>query len=315
MPILFLMTARKRRLTGYIETALDCLLRDPRIPSFPLGKEYLILSDFHLGDKSDADNFKKNEEIACEMMEYYSKKGVIIIINGDFEELWQFSCESIRKAYHRFFSSLKGLFGSRVIRLYGNHDADGPYRGFYPGIILTGSDTDKPLLITHGHLGSSESDLYSWFSRICVRLFRYLEPICLKTGVIRAPIFKRPCFRHEFEHIHNEWARKRGCRIICGHSHRAVFASRSFYEKLKGQRRKSKKLRDKTILTGQIIKEIIQHRNMTFDVKNESVYFNCGCGLYKRGITALEISGFVIRLVKWEKRGRRVFDEMDLKEQ
>jgi len=60
------------------------------------------------------------------------------------------------------------------------------------------------------------------------------------------------------------------------------------------------------------MKEIIRHRNVSFKGKPEGVYFNCGCGLYKRGITALEIQGVTIRLVKWEKRGRKVYGKMKL---
>ena len=306
------MSARKRRLACDIESALDRLIRDPHTPFFPLGEDYLILSDFHMGDRSEADNFKNNEDIAFEMIDYYSRRGYIAVLNGDIEELWQFSSESVRTAYHRFFTSLRGLFRGRIIRLYGNHDAAAPYPGLYPGIILRGRHTEKPLLVTHGHLGSSESDLYSWFSRICVRLFCFIEPVLIKTGLIRAPLFKRPRFRHDFEKIHEQWAGKRGYRIICGHSHRAVFASRSFYQKLKRERKKTTSWKKMTAMTCQLIKEIVKHRDVTIDPGESGLYFNCGCGLYKKGITAIEIRGYSIRLVKWEKRGRIIYEEAAL---
>ena len=65
-------------------------------------------------------------------------------------------------------------------------------------------------------------------------------------------------------------------------------------------------------LTCQLIKEIIRHRNVTFEPGDSGIYFNCGCGLYKKGITAIEIRGLSIRLVKWEKRGRIIYGEMTL---
>ena len=45
-------------------------------------------------------------------------------------------------------------------------------------------------------------------------------------------------------------------------------------------------------------------------------YFNCGCGLYRDGITALEIENDQIRLVKWHKKPKKgqlfnVYDDGD----
>jgi len=51
-------------------------------------------------------------------------------------------------------------------------------------------------------------------------------------------------------------------------------------------------------------------------------YFNTGCGLYKKGITNIEIEGDKIRLIKWqndnsltpEKRRKELWDEKSLSE-
>ncbi|HPE20141.1 MAG TPA: metallophosphoesterase [Candidatus Mcinerneyibacteriales bacterium] len=314
MPIYSHMRARKRILAEYIEAALDRLTKDPRIPSFPLGNKYLVVSDFHLGDKSKADNFRKNEEIALKMLEYYSQKGYYLIINGDFEELWQFSSETVRLSYSKAFRMIKYLFGDKIIRIYGNHDDKAPWQGLCPGIFLRDKRGEKvPFLVTHGHLGSRESDLYSWFSRLCVRLFRLIEPFCLQIGLIKAPVFKRASFYHDFEHIHDQWARKRGYRIICGHSHRAAFASTSYFEQLKRNWTNEKNVIQKVDILCALLKEIIRNRHIKFKGPDqEGFYFNCGCGLYKKGITALEIDPASISLVKWEKRGTWVYNKMPL---
>lgn len=301
-----------RNLAGCVWSALDCLSQNPSLPVLALNRNYCIISDFHLGDGSLADNFAKNRDIAEDMLKYYSNSGYYLIINGDFEELWQFSCESVRREYHDFLLLLSTLFRDKIIRIYGNHDASAPPAGLYPGIIIRDKKAGKPILITHGHLGSRESDLYSWFSRLCVRLFRFFEPFCIKIGIIHPPVFKRYAYRHKFEYIHESWARERGFRIICGHSHRAVFASRSYYDKLKEARRHNPNSSQRFTIFLSLMKEIIRHRNVSFKGKPEGVYFNCGCGLYKRGITALEIQGVTIRLVKWEKRGRKVYGKMKL---
>ena len=43
-------------------------------------------------------------------------------------------------------------------------------------------------------------------------------------------------------------------------------------------------------------------------------YFNTGCGLFKNGITNIEIEGDIIRLIKWEKNKRKELRKKSLSE-
>ncbi len=118
------------------------------------------------------------------------------------------------------------------------------------------------------------------------------------------------------------WAKQQNVILICGHSHRAIFASRSRMERLPGDIAKLKaKLSMDHELTAKdrenIYIEIDQkereleeekERGRTIEPTDPTripkpCYFNTGCGLYSNGITALEIADNKIKLVKWSVFG------------
>jgi hypothetical protein len=83
------------------------------------------------------------------------------------------------------------------------------------------------ILICHGHQGDIEADRDTWISRPAVRFFRLIEPL-LK---IKNPRAIRSQVIRAYELIFYRWAKLRKVVIICGHSHRAIFASRSYLER------------------------------------------------------------------------------------
>ena len=50
-----------------------------------------------------------------------------------------------------------------------------------------------------------------------------------------------------------------------------------------------------------------KNRDLKFDKAKQKkpCYFNTGCGLFDTGVTAIEIEDDEIRLVKWEKGGKK----------
>jgi UDP-2,3-diacylglucosamine pyrophosphatase LpxH len=305
------------RRPDYIHAALTRLFESPDLLSIPIeNRKIVIISDFHLGDCSKADNFYPNRKIARDLLTYYGKKGYFLIINGDFEELWQFSAAKIRSSYKTLYSLIRRLYPGKIFRIYGNHDEpdllpEGE-RGGLPGLMILRGEK-RPFLVTHGHLGSTESDLYGWFSKICVALFRIIEPFLIYIRILRPPQFRTGYF-HDFEYIHEAWARKNHCLLICGHSHRAVFASRSHYQELKQKMKGAGTLKDKMRYSFLILKEILRKQHITFKENDKPFYFNCGCGIYKRGITAIELDEKTINLVKWDKSRRHVYHQAFLKD-
>jgi UDP-2,3-diacylglucosamine pyrophosphatase LpxH len=318
---------------------LDRLLRDDELVSqLPLGdvSRYAIFSDLHLGNGGGSDNFAHNQSTLQCALEYYLHSGYSVILVGDTEELWQFDLSEIRDRYdNTVYGALRSFAPSRIHRVYGNHDLEwaglcdptvpegGTHRWATEGVRL-----GDRVLITHGHQGELFSDKRTWISRFVVRLFRYVEPIArwLGWGDKAATQSRVPKDR---ERTYYRWAKEAEVILICGHTHRAFFDSRSRYVGLQEEltqlstevsRGRSKALtRDRRQLRRELAHERRRGRDigpLERDERPLPCYFNCGCGCYTHGLTNLEIEAGTIRLVKWHNdealppdRRREVYQE------
>ncbi|MEE9552659.1 MAG: metallophosphoesterase [candidate division Zixibacteria bacterium] len=299
------------------------------------GNKIVMFSDVHLGDGGRADDFRHNHEVFVKALEYYKKKNFIVILLGDIEEFWQFDLDSIIKKYdktiyNRFRSFKKGFF----YRVFGNHDSEWgaprdparviPHESGVASEALKLKDKNGKarILLIHGHQGSTESDKNSWFSRFFVRIYKKIEPVIKidrHTSAAKSQISKN------YEKIMYSWAKRTKVILICGHSHRAIFASKTYIDKLRAE-------------VGEIQREILNDRyNKKFvnskikelskklaeirdeELKNRKIsrvegkgkplpcYFNTGSALYTDGATAIEIENDDISLVKWSKKKRNKF--------
>lgn len=321
---------------------LDRLLRDDqRVSQLPLGNvsRYAIFSDLHLGNGGRSDNFAHNQSALQCALEYYRHRGYSVILVGDIEEFWQFDLSEIREQYDStVYGALRSFALGMVHRVYGNHDLEwaglcdptvpegGTHRWATEGVRL-----GDRVLITHGHQGDPFSDKRSWISRFVVRLFRYVEPIARWLGWGDKAATQSRVPKHR-ERIFYQWAKKAGVILICGHTHRAFFDSRSRYVRLQARLaqlspevspgRSKALVRDKR----QLRRELAQERQRGRDIgpleRDDCplpCYFNCGCGCYTHGLTNLEIEAGTIRLVKWHgdeslplDERREVYQEGDL---
>lgn len=332
---------RSERLT---ERKLDKLLGSRKTLRLSLsGGRFALLSDLHLGNGRSADGFRANEAALASALRSYLQSGHTLLLLGDIEELWQFGRGEIQERYGPGIYSLLEVFGpKRIIRISGNHDMlwqTAP--GFPPpesvmarpvqAVILEAGSGLPPIFLTHGHQGSLMSDSLAFASYLFVRMYRYVES--LWTGVIerfgkaRAPsVCAR--VRKDFELVMYSWAVKRRLMLIAGHSHRAVFMSMSYSERLRSRLEAWRRARDRrniradprasAILDSRIARagDDLRKENAR-DGVNTGVgpnaipcFFNTGCGLFEQGITALEIDAaragdWVISLVKWSKDGKR----------
>lgn len=309
------------------------------------GKKYAIISDTHLGDGGEADDFHQNKKALLNGLKYYLDEGYSLILLGDIEEFWQFDLDDIKRRYNDdVYSEFKSFGDQRVIRVFGNHDHEWgglldpvknrsiSTRVADEAIKLKDVNNGTHILLVHGHQGSIDSEKYAWFSRFFVRLYRGIEPVVRRTGLLGHGSATKSQVIADYERTMYTWAKNSKVLLICGHSHRAIFASRSYAEKIRDEiaelsaynmrrgihqstrqrnmgkieqlERKWEDERDK----GRVIEAV--------DPGKEPLpcYFNSGCGLYTDGITALEIDDDNIRLVKWSKykfftQTREVFHE------
>jgi UDP-2,3-diacylglucosamine pyrophosphatase LpxH len=296
------------------------------------GKKYAILSDIHLGDGGDADDFHGNEPVLLAALDHYKDQGYALLLLGDIEELWQFDLRHIVERYKRtIYSKIREYGDERVYRVFGNHDYEwGGYEDPTKGnskqsgladeaLKLKDGNGDVRLLLVHGHQGSIESDKYAWFSRFFVRLFKAVEPVAKLTGLYGHGSATKSQVTKDYERTLYAWAKSNKVILMCGHSHRAIFASKSYADMLLD---KIAELRAKNAMRGthrstrrDNYRKIARLEREYEDEKEKGraieppdpdaeplpCYFNCGCGLYTDGITTIEIADDEIKLVKWER--------------
>ncbi len=295
------------------------------------GKKYAIISDTHMGNGGDADDFSQNEPALIHALNHYLAEEYTLILLGDIEEFWQFDLDAIKAKYDgSVYAKIREFGERRVYRLFGNHDYE--WGGFKDPIkeksqmfglaeeALKMKDRlgEIRILLVHGHQGSIDSDKFSWFSRFFVRIFRGVEPLAKFAGLYGHGAATKSPVAGDYEKTYFEWAASRKVLVICGHSHRAVFASKTRADELLDKiadltaenedRRLSRDSRRNNN------REIARMREEYEDEKSKGraielgpggkpipCYFNSGCGLYSDGITTIEIEDDDIRLVKWNR--------------
>jgi len=295
-------------------------------------KKYAILSDLHFGDGGPADDFRNNIEAMKRLLHHYSENDFRIILLGDIEELWQFDLDMIKKRYDtEVYSLFRKFEADRVIRVFGNHDREweSPHdpvmnnpdktKGAPEALKMKDGNNDFCILLVHGHQGNIESDKNSWSSKFFVRLYKKIEPWLKRFKIgIHPPAIKSQVTT-DYEQVMYAWAKQNKVILICGHSHRAIFASTSYARRLQNMiealTKESRDNSDDHELVKENKKKIKELNNKLNDEKNKNrdidptepgskplpCYFNTGCGLFTTGITCLEIEDDEIRLVKWDK--------------
>lgn len=274
-------------------------------PVYELDSEsrIIIFSDIHMGDGGDSDDFRSNAKIYLKILKCYYRKKFILILLGDIEELWEDNLDEVAltykdifKLHHRF--DVKG----RLIRVVGNHDIFLEEKSYVKKMAMRIKKKGTPELIEtlpfppilqglrlvfegqefflfHGHQLDYMSNALWKISRFVVRYF--WKPIQIILRVSSSSPSKIHRRRNKLEEKYYHWAERRGKIVICGHTHRAMFASRVGKEE--GGPRK--------------ISERIQ----------KPIYFNTGCGIYTDyRITGIEINREKMSLLSFHIEGERL---------
>ncbi len=291
-------------------------------------RKYVVISDIHFGDGSLADDIRHNHRLLRLVLDSYNEQEYTLILAGDIEELWQFDIDEIIAQYgNTVYKSIRSFGDKRIYRIYGNHDEDwktlpDPTRNkqpghvyAYEGIKLTYKSTAPQFLIVHGHQGDKNCQRGMWRNRFLVRLYRYIEPYVKfdpQMSVIESQVNKA------FEKTMYSWAKSQKVVLICGHTHRAIFATKSHAERIGDRIKEVKKELSKREATRTSYKnkraELKDlNKKLRKEIKRKRVihscetvgeplpcFFNSGCALYTDGVTGLEIADEQIKLVKWE---------------
>lgn len=326
------------------EKKLSALLGSKDVETLDLaGNKYAIFSDIHLGDRGKADDFHKNEQALIRALDHYKREGYKLIFLGDIEEFWQFDVDSVKNTYDgTIYKKIRAFGDDNVYRVWGNHDSEwGVYDdpttekheeilGAHEALKMKDASGKECILLLHGHQGSTESDKTSWSSKYWVRVFKKVEPIAKIFGLYGHSSATKSQIAKDYERIFYSWAKKNKVIVICGHSHRAIFASRSYIEKLEHQIRELQKevLYDKTLTDKEKNRKIEEIRKKTIELADEEqknrrisptdpgrepkpCYFNTGCGLYDDGVTTIEIANDEISLVEWKRKVKKGMEKVE----
>ncbi len=310
-----------------IINGLNKLIKDNnKIKKLPLSKDdkYAVFSDLHLGDGGNADNFSRNEETLSSALNYYKNKGYSIILLGDIEEFWQFDLNMVRKRYDDSIYNLLSSFPNNAVhRVFGNHDIDWDLRDPIeetddkPSRVPEALMLDKDIFLIHGHQDDKLSEKKRWSRRYWVRVFKIIEPVCRILGYENYSATKSQV-PQDRERVYYTWAKENKIFLVCGHTHRAMFASRVYSDWLRNKidegntalETYSNDHPNRPKLSKDIKKwkkDLKIERKRGRDINPLEAngvplpcYFNSGSGLYTAGITSIEIEKNIIRLIKWE---------------
>lgn len=307
---------------------LKCILAGDQkkglILPFEAGTEkFIIFSDMHKGAKDGADDFAVCEQAYVTALDYYYEAGFQFIALGDSEELWENTLSAVKKYNPLSFEcEKKFLLQNTLIKIFGNHDLQwandplaplqlkdlyGATVSIYEGVVLQTMMADKVVNIycTHGHQGDAVSD-GNWFSKFFVSKIWAPFQSYLRINP------NTPAFNDHLKSAHNtmmyEWsAQQQDVILITGHTHQPVFESLTHIERLYRQLLFAQQQKDASMIASleQAIEDVkMKFTNVPGDyLKLKPSYFNSGCCCFDNGgITGIEISGGVLKLIQWKAK-------------
>ena len=296
-------------------------------------ENYVIFSDIHRGNRDSVDRFK-NESIYFEALKYYDDKKYNLVLLGDIEECWGYKnrMDSLKQK-NMILLKMEMNFVNRnkYFRIIGNHDdmwTDETLANNYLNVTLGNprniQNTIKPyrsvilddnggkILLIHGCQGQNFSDIGDKCGRGAVNwkfehgLRSSKDEFAKKSKKLR---------KQERKIL--KWAKGKGYIVIMGHTHVPYFMSvpstrlevnsMNLLNKALGEtddRRYEKELWKSRANQEDIMKSIIKQKKILkkeIDKISKTLFNSGNCCKDKDEISAIEISGGIIKEVYWKK--------------
>ncbi len=309
------------------KTKLKKLFDETEPEDFNFEDSYVILSDQHKGHQQ----FDRNKELYCRVLDYYFQKRFKVILLGDVEEFYSKDITRFLDEYANDVYPKESQFGTNTgpgyCRIWGNHDYDwgkpqniAEYlHQLIPGIpgknvkqaLKLKFDDDFFIFLTHGHQGELDGDKL----KKIIRFIKYR----LRLRWIGYPTSasQNHRLRLRSERQYYEWAKENGVMLITGHTHRPRFESLDKIDRLETQieslcrrwsrtktpicrlrlERKITKKHNEYLAALEKAKQSKKRKRLGQGELLIPCYFNPGSCLHEKGISCLEISNGRIRLV------------------
>ncbi len=292
---------------------------------------YIIFSDHHKGNHNLADDFRFCEQTYLAALDDYASQGYTLIILGDGEEMMEERMEDVLNSYENVFRSEARFYPDRFMRIYGNHDIAWKVEGevergisrYFPGITYheglifeyaRGETVLGEMFLVHGYQGSLDSDVFAFLARYVLLYYRDFQ---IQTGFGTTSPSKDACLRSEVDNRLYRWAsQKEKTILVCGHTHRPVWSSKTHLEKLTEELYALLRLPlaerpsdyEARVAQKKAEVEARQAKSPPCNdiIKTSPAYFNGGCCRYNDGdITGIELENGILRLIKWSQKGER----------
>lgn len=262
---------------------LDKLYSVSPVLPFDNSSRIVIMSDCHRGQGNGADNFLPNSMIFQGALEYYWQNGYTYIELGDGDELWENRCIGvILRTYSHIFRLLARFQKeNRLFLIYGNHDIVKRRKSFARAACdLYACDASEEAENIFRHAGIPES--------LILENRDSLQRLFLVHG------HQGSLLNDELWHLGRFLVRYlwRPLETIGFTAPTGAGRSRRLMEKIE------KQLCSYAASTGRILIAGHTHRPV-FARPGDCPYFNDGSCVHPQCITALEIEGGRIRLVRW----------------
>ncbi|MBE5947667.1 MAG: serine/threonine protein phosphatase [Lachnospiraceae bacterium] len=215
---------------------LDRAFENAPILPITSNTKYVFFSDCHRGSGNNNDNFLKNVNNYFAALQYYFQYGFSYIEVGDGDELWE-NCKlnQITEIHSDIFLQLSKFQKSgRLYMLYGNHDIEKksikkdhgnlfPCLTVYEGLIFKPDNSTVNLHVTHGHQADFLNSVLWRLAKFLVRhLWTPLENLGFSDPTSAA---KNNTKKEKIEKRFIEYAKKSGCLLLAGHTHRPMLGN------------------------------------------------------------------------------------------
>ena len=266
---------------------LNYLYENAKELKFDEGDNLVFISDIHRGDGTYSDSLLPNKSIYKTALSYYYRKGFTYIEVGDGDELWKSrNCNDLAYIYDDIFRLLnKFKEENRLYIIYGNHDIiknnENFYISQYRSLKKVGENYGKGFL-------------------------KFIKDIVFYEGINfkYTPVNEKflVTHGHQADYMNsNYWMLSRFLVRYVWKFLNGLAGFRDPTSPAKNNKKGNKvdrKIEKWAMDNGKMI--ICGHtHNSRMPECNEPPYFNDGCCVLPYAITAIEIEGGKISLVKW----------------
>lgn len=262
---------------------LSTVYKQAKVFPFDSNSKLVFFSDCHRGDDSISDEFSRNQTMMLSALEYYYKNGYTYVEVGDGDELWEHTnYKHIRAAHIDVISLMKKFYeDDRMILLYGNHN-----------IFLK----EEEYVRKHYEL------FYDEYKEEWTTLFPGIKPyegVIFKHQITGQEIFV--VHGHQGDLLNDQlwFVNMFFLRYFWRYMHIVGFKSPSSPARNQAKRHKIEKRYSRWIRQNRMILICGHTHRFKYPKRGQVPYFNTGCCIHSKGITAIEVIDNKIMVVQW----------------